>query len=855
MQLEEQKLKESSLNCERRVQELYAKQGRAAQFKTVKERDQWINQELKSLGETISVKEKQVEELEGGITHIVTKTKEERLLIQSRDEISEKHKRERDSINEEFNLLKAKRNKVADHRKDLWRTEAETESEISSLKEAIAKAERQLYSSVSREVATGIEAIKRIKKEHNMEGVYAPIIELFTCTETEMTAVEVTAKGSLFNFVVDTDKTAGKLLEILQKEKAGRVTLMPLNKLEVKESNYPRTETTLPIIDRLNFKNMFRKAFLHIFGRTLLCSSLEEASSIAKTHNVDCITYEGDQINRKGALSGGYHDIRKSRLAVMNLIRVTSKNLSEAEEKSQKTKVEIANAEVIINRLLGELQELEKKKAKARDGYETFQADSSTAQKRILQLEQQRLQKLEMLSGLEMSLRQLFETQRSLKAERGSKLASKLTSQEEEEVVSMNTKLNKSRDELVVVTSRKAELEATKNSEQIKLSENLLSRQEELEKILSSIELDEGSANLDYSKVELSTLLSAQDKNLAEFKDIEDRIVVLTQRVEDLKENIEKLREEDERSRVKLQEESKGMEKLLNTRSVLTQKKEECQRKLRDIGSLPSKSQKGYQDKEVPQLLSLLHKTKQDLRAYSQVNKKALDQYVFFKEQRENLEERRVDLNNSENAIKDLIKVLDQKKDAAIERTFKMVAKFFSEVFAELTGEGAAQLVMQKRTEKDKGEGGVVQQYSGVDIKVSFSKSGKQQRMHQLSGGQQSLVALALIFAIQRCDPAPFYVFDEIDFALDDTYRLSVAEMIKRQSQGDIQFIITTHRPELVRIANKHYLIQFRNKVSTVVSCTMEDALELLEGAEDVKQVQEMEEVEGAYESSFDEGA
>lgn len=88
------------------------------------------------------------------------------------------------------------------------------------------------------------------------------------------------------------------------------------------------------------------------------------------------------------------------------------------------------------------------------------------------------------------------------------------------------------------------------------------------------------------------------------------------------------------------------------------------------------------------QLLALLHKTKKDLKAYSHVNKKALDQYVHFNEQREKLEERKVEIDNSQTAIRDLITALDQKKDAAIERTYKMVAKYFTEVFAQLTGEG-----------------------------------------------------------------------------------------------------------------------------------------------------------------------
>jgi len=115
-----------------------------------------------------------------------------------------------------------------------------------------------------------------------------------------------------------------------------------------------------------------------------------------------------------------------------------------------------------------------------------------------------------------------------------------------------------------------------------------------------------------------------------------------------------------------------------------------------------------------------------------------------------------------------------------------------------------------------------------VDIKVSFTQSGKQQRMHQLSGGQQSLVALALIFAIQQCDPAPFYIFDEVDSALDDTHRLSVAKMIQQQSEN-IQFILTTHRPELVLHSHKQYLIEFKNQVSSIRPCDMDEALKLLE--------------------------
>ena len=61
---------------------------------------------------------------------------------------------------------------------------------------------------------------------------------------------------------------------------------------------------------------------------------------------------------------------------------------------------------------------------------------------------------------------------------------------------------------------------------------------------------------------------------------------------------------------------------------------------------------------------------------------------------------------------------------------------------------------------------------------VSFGHASETKELQQLSGGQKSLVALALIFAIQKCDPAPFYLFDEIDQALDSHHRQSVAGII-----------------------------------------------------------------------------
>jgi structural maintenance of chromosome 3 (chondroitin sulfate proteoglycan 6) len=90
-----------------------------------------------------------------------------------------------------------------------------------------------------------------------------------------------------------------------------------------------------------------------------------------------------------------------------------------------------------------------------------------------------------------------------------------------------------------------------------------------------------------------------------------------------------------------------------------------------------------------------------ELKKFAHVNKKALDQYMSFTDQRDDLVKRKEELDSGAGSIKDLIAVLDQRKDEAIERTFKGVAKNFSAVFSELVPHGSAELVMLKKRPRE----------------------------------------------------------------------------------------------------------------------------------------------------------
>jgi len=322
---------------------------------------------------------------------------------------------------------------------------------------------------------------------------------------------------------------------------------------------------------------------------------------------------------------------------------------------------------------------------------------------------------------------------------------------------------------------------------------------------------------------------------------------------------LEELRTQAGKAAAAQADEAKQLDKLLTRRNVLSAKLDEHSAAIRALGSLP-RDVAAVVDPAMSSraLLDQVDKINKQLKKYSHVNKKALSQYANFAEQREQLLERKEAVDTGADSIRELIKHLDAQKAAALERTFKDVAQHFEDVFQELVPGGEGRLVMISAAGEDAaapsdpmevdgdedagpdgGGGAQSQRYSGVSIQVRFAGGGDTQSMQQLSGGQKTMVALCLIFAIQRSDPAPFYLFDEIDANLDAAHRDAVARMVHRQANqegGGTQFITTTFRPELVQSADKHYGVTARNKMSTITPITMDRALSIIKEEQSVEQ-------------------
>lgn len=842
-------------DLERQLSMLYQKQGHKQQFSSKKERDNWLQSEIQRLRQlserqtTQSARlQQEVEMLHGTIIKLSAEVNNKSSQLQ------EQEKQIADCIHNMASLRKL-RDELQGKRKDLWRREQDIHAEILKITEEKRKAESMLDAQGSHDIRRATASLKKIISDHAIDGVHGPLLELLDCDDRFNVAVEVTAGNSLYNVVVESDDVASRLVRYLMQQNGGRITFIPLNRAQAPHVNLPSGPDTVPLLSKLRYDEKYGKAFAQIFGRTVICRNLDVATEVARSGEIDCITMEGSQVARKGAMTGGHYDNKKSKLALLKLVKENISRIALLVEEEKQVKNQLQDIDQRITILMGDFQKV--------DGKEKhLQSLAGQLKQEITSLKEEDAASRKALSEKERVVAKMKETIRvseasvaARTAELGTELTGELSVQEKELMRNLVAEISKLEKEVTNFRSRRLEVETRMSMIETSLSQNLLRRQAELLSQTEGINIEARAAALVLKRQEADSAHGAAQDARRQVKDLVDKLDRDTKQLTSLKSQRDELKEAEDMYERTLQNEAKDLESLLNKRNLLLQKREDLMKKIRDLGSLPSDAFEKYQNKHLKDLQKMKNKTIEQLKKFSHVNKKALDQYVNFTEQREELHKRQAELDSGDEKIKELIAVLDNRKDEAIERTFKGVAKNFREVFSELVQNGHGSLVMMKKKKSDEaaedddgdddevghhgdGDGSRIEKYIGVRVKVSFTGRGETQSMKQLSGGQKTLVALALIFAIQRCDPAPFYLFDEIDAALDPQYRTAVGNMIEKQAEtAQTQFITTTFRPELVKAAHQIYGVFHKNRVSNVKVISREEAVRFIEQDQSHQQV------------------
>ena len=196
------------------------------------------------------------------------------------------------------------------------------------------------------------------------------------------------------------------------------------------------------------------------------------------------------------------------------------------------------------------------------------------------------------------------------------------------------------------------------------------------------------------------------------------------------------------------------------------------------------------------------------LALLGKINPLALEEYSSLEERLKYLAEQLEDLKKSKKDLLDIIKEVDDRVQEIFEEAFRDTAREFEKIFARLFPGGEGRLILTDPSDMLN---------SGVDVEAR--PPGKRiKRLSLLSGGERSLTAVALLVAIFKARPSPFYVMDEVEAALDDTNLgrlLGVLEELRQASQ----LIIITHQKRTMEIGDALYGVTMRGDgVSEVIS-------------------------------------
>eukprot|EP00879_Flechtneria_rotunda_P012761 GHRR01013325.1.p1 GENE.GHRR01013325.1~~GHRR01013325.1.p1 ORF type:complete len:1111 (+),score=537.85 GHRR01013325.1:324-3656(+) len=837
------------------LQVLTNKQGRSSQFTSQAERDKHLKQHLGRLREAAKGQQEQLQQLQQQEADLNTAFTDLAAELGDKNQHLAQLNQDIAAAEESWYQAKAARNAAQDMRKEAWRELDELNEQHKKLEAEFDRAYDAWQKSVPRDVLEGLLATETLRRQHQLTGVAGCLVDLMDVPEQLVAAADVVAGNQLFQVVVDTDEVGMQLVKLLQKAGRGRVTFMPLNRLRVPDVAYPKQfgRDAEPLYKHLRTEEKYIKAVQQVFGRFVVCKDRKVMEAVgASGAPVDAITLDGDVLRRKGTISGGYINTARSKILTHKKYKTLEAQLQQLKQRKQEVEMRIEQADQEILRFSGDFAAADEKKKSVRHQLAQAKAAIHATQTDTRQLNAQ-LQ--DCIGQQDKASSQLEELERQIKtaeAELKSDMNAGVSATERRQLADLQPAIEDLQQQLSQAKKIRNQVQSQVTKLETRLNTNLLKRVDELNAASSNNELPGGGRSAD-----LTTLEEDLERAEVALSDVEGRLQALEAKSDEVAAQIsgltsrcQALRDAAAAGSAAAAEEGRAVAALDSRQAQLQARCDDLSRKIRDLGSLSAEVFEKYQNKGPRELHSALKKVQAELSKYGHVNKKALDQYVNFTEQREDLNRRRNEIQQSHVKIRELIAALDMRKNEAIERTFKTVAKNFREVFAELVPGGKGELVMQKRKtagdaeaddsagegeDADRATGGVLEKYSGVKVRVAFSRGNETVSLKLLSGGQKTLVALALIFAIQRCDPAPFYLFDEIDAALDPQYRTTVAKLLRRQADDErnpAMFIISTFHPQIVSEADKVYGVVHTNRISQIEVITKADALEFLQAEE-----------------------
>ena len=750
----------------------------------------------------------------------------------STSELDEKN-REIERLQRLQNEIKEKRQSQLENRQKLEQEELYLRRKLEELKICQSRTETRLHT--IEEMEQNFEgynyAVKYIMR-CGISGIEGVVGEMINVPEGYETAVETALGAAMQNIVVADDDCAKKAITALKVSQSGRLTFLPVGSINSKKAVLDGSITSDHGFcgigsELIDFEPRYKKIFDYLLGRVAIVKDLNSAILLSKrgSNGVRFVTLDGEVINSGGAITGGRYKNKSANLLerkneiskLKNLLHSQEIGIDETSKKLNEKKDALSEMIRISKEDVERIRKGEISITRAKDGITYLENVVADIKLNVEKNEKEIIQIDRDLGEMADVILKFDEESKAAQSEIekiGKEMDEILQKHQKNKkaIEFANQGITEARIDVNLWEEKRNNLNGNieKNKEAV---ERLRVRSEEQVDKLSDIREDKG-------KLEQGTGGSNMQLERLKVKLLE------------LQEDIEKVSLEKSEVGVKLGELGNEITRTDRESNLYRDQKYQLEiKKAKNDTQLDnmkdklwnefeiSYAQAGDLRKEEFAMSSAVKESREirkELKEIGDVNVGAIEEYKQVSKRYEFMTEQREDVLKAMEELEDLVNNLDKTIMRSFKENFNKVEENFENVFEELFGGGYAELRMENENNPLE---------SGIEI-VAQPPGKKLQNINLMSGGEKTMTAIALMFAVLKTKPTPFCILDEVEAALDDSNIDRFAEYLKNFKE--IQFTLVTHQKATMEHADVLYGVTMpEHGISKLLSLRLGDDFDI----------------------------
>lgn len=640
--------------------------------------------------------------------------------------------------------------------------------------------------------------------------------ELISVEEKYKKAIDTVLSSNLQGIVVHNDLEAKKIIEKIKANKIGRLNFFPISKILLKKEYSSIIDSDILSFanDVITCDNDYRNIVDYFLANTIICENMDIAIKLSNKfkNKFRIVTLDGDVINSWGSISGGYKSSknsfsiigRKQQLAkalsdIENLetnlknninrisevktdLQSNKENLDNLKSEKEDVKLKIDSLQKIIYLNEFDVRKITEKIDEINNYKENHQGFTSDKEKELILYKEKSILIDDEINKYNLEI---------------NKLKNLVLEMEKNEIIVINNLDSIERDINILDNSKNILLE-NKNSNESKL------KLKESELIESKLQLKNNSSEIEVIEqliIEINLKIDKLNNSISKNTDLRKKLILdneeISKRYSELSEKSLTLEKEIEKNELRISNLKEQFSNLINRLcDEYSLTLEDCERKM-----------ELYKNEHFTK--EELKRLKENLRELGSFSYDSIEEFEKVKNELEFQKKQEIDLQNSIEDINKIILKLENTMKKTFLNEFKSINENFSNIFKILFNGGEARLELDSEDILN----------CGIDI-IAKPVGKKMQTLSLMSGGEKSLTAVALLFAIFETKPSPFCILDEVDAALDDSNILRYVEYLKNYLT-ETQFIMITHRKPTMEMADMIYGVTMEQKgVSKIVSMT-----------------------------------